>query len=171
MQNDTVQNTVNWEPLYLCMCSKCLHFFISSLVWLQERVGVECAENSLVQYIYHQVIQWNESEAEILRVFSLIGPAPEDSKVHKCWQIPLMTLYDTAFFTAKPPLLGPVCIISTTEWITNLVFNHFFCRVSHKFWWSLNLLFRAIIWSNPFQSIQYFWLQQILPVLRCRKPI
>lgn len=84
------------------MCSQCFSFFMSSVVWLQEQVGVECAENSLVQYIYHQVIQRNESEAEILSVFSLNGPAPEDSKVHKCWQLPLMALYATAFFTAKP---------------------------------------------------------------------
>lgn len=68
----TVQDTVNRAFLYLCICSQCLFIFFS--VVAAGSGSSECAESSLVQCIYHQVIQRNEWEAEI-NVFSFYWPS------------------------------------------------------------------------------------------------
>lgn len=64
------------------MCNECPFIFdgiFSVGAAVSRSKTSECAESSLLQYIYHQVIQQNESEAKLWSVFSSVGPAPEDS--------------------------------------------------------------------------------------------
>ena len=91
--NESMKPRITWNTkrhgqlsisFYLCIYSQYLFIFyvfsgvVAAGSWSRSS---ECAEGSLVHYIYQQVIQQSESEAEICSVFTTIDPAPQDSKL------------------------------------------------------------------------------------------